>query len=494
QWKEWDRKKRALENELKGLIEKTQDASKEAQKIEKNIQGLTEKKSQAERECREKQDRLSKIALQVVEAEKKFESQKQKLTQEQGKIRQELQYELQKMKTVFDTRKMELNKINDDLKKQSKQIHDLKSQEEVLLQDTQRLEDKKTHLNETVQKLEARQKEFEKEISNRDKLMEEIREEAEAAYVERQNDLLKDQENLMKLSEKRTLEVEMEMAELKIKRTQDLEKVLEEQSQKARLVLQKNADQLIDGLSLKLQQTLSKRIKEDRIRGSMHELIQELPNLVKSTLGFEVSAPTAVKATPTLEVAAQKRSLAQGHTGSLEAIDEDNDLEEMSHTPLFQRKIFRGAVISAGLAMAVLALGLKPELGNMNLSSLQSLPDSYVERSLNVPKYVDFERDSEVQKKWRDKLNAILVVEHGLSMNHVNQFIAQERTLMERLVKAQSEGSPKSSQEMQELESTFEGRVAEIFGPSAPLLEINKAKEQLYVDYMGARQLSSDSE
>lgn len=150
--------------------------------LKEEVEIWKNKRVEAEAEVKKWESKLLKVKNEIQEMESTWKSRSQELLSEQEKIKKELQVDLNEMKMLFDSRNEELEKVQRN-----------------------------------VDVLTKRESQLQVDLVAKEKLLNETEEEAERLFISRQNDLIEEQQKLENLKDTRTLEVELEMAQLKEK-------------------------------------------------------------------------------------------------------------------------------------------------------------------------------------------------------------------------------------------------------------------------------------
>lgn len=508
-WQEWDEKKKILEQELASLMTKAEEAAGESKIIEGGLQALRAQKSELEVQVQEQQKKLNFVQAELKTADKELKSRKDEMHEEQAGLRKELQLELQKMKTVFDTRKVELDQLKAELSTKSLEAARLTKAEKEKSEMLQSFDEKYNELKKGVAELTEKKTRLEEVIVNKEKFIEDVKHDAEELFVERQNELLKEQERVTNLAEKRTLEVEMEMAELKIRRLQDLELQLNREKATAEEDLKRRSDGLALQLTTLIQQRIKARIKEGPLREGLQHLCEELPLMIRDNfeggsvptfMGSEIPdrdmEVTVVASKPLLEKTPEKESVKAPTRPQVLAplveeikkrITGSFDADELSPPPVpFYRRPLIQIVSGFAIVLAISSPWLfSGQVNTLNFASLLPASESYTDRILKSTSYMDFERDTDWQKRWVQELNSVLVVQNGVDPAAVRKFVAEERSLVIQLEQEKASGDDPESV-MREKEVEFERRAAEILGDKKTFTLVKKVKNDFYRQFSDA--------
>lgn len=164
------------------------DFTKQVEGLQKDVRELQGEKEKLISETHMRSEKLAQINLDIQNLENTWKVKTQELLRQQEDIKIELQKELVEMKKLFDGRQAELSNIQ-----------------------------------EKVQALRLEDEELSQKIEKKDQLLKEAELEADRFFIESQNELLQEKERLEKLKEIRTLEVEMEMANLKSQKMEEFQ-------------------------------------------------------------------------------------------------------------------------------------------------------------------------------------------------------------------------------------------------------------------------------
>ncbi len=191
-----------LKDEKRAYIEEIQKLEGELHSLKEN---LKENRAQFQSEAEQRKVKISKLDSEIQELEALWKKKSEALLKEQAEIKKELQAELQEMKQQFDERRADLEKLK------------------AVPPESPEAKGKKQSLADQIMQLQLLQDELTGQIEEQKKYLAGIESEAEDFFIARQNELLKEREQLEKLKAQRMLDVELEVAKFKAAKIREFE-------------------------------------------------------------------------------------------------------------------------------------------------------------------------------------------------------------------------------------------------------------------------------
>lgn len=442
-----------LEAEIRELQSQLQEVAEQSKGLEFEVEALLAQKKELSVENADRKLKLQELKKQISGLEEEWRSKADVLLKEQAKIKAELQQELQQMKTLFDSRRQELEQVEHQLRDSKDQNLAMKKRETDLRRSIEELEGRRSLLENQVFQLEGKHAQLNSEVGRKEEIMAEIQVEAENFFVERQNELLEERQSLESLSEKRMLEVEMEMADLKAKRVREMEDLLKDQEGKFKQQQEALTEELIVRMVSALNHQIRSKLEAGEAERALKELRSEVPHLVRCTLtGETYEAPAPAKKTEFVNPWRIWKSV-QAHPR-------------------------RWSSAVAGFVLILLVVGLRPELQELDFASLTAPgPASYTER-FSDDTYFAFENDEKNKKAWKAELNRLLVSELGFETRQADQYWQEERKLLQTLHGIHKRGTEDHVEQMRQAEERFQTQVAKIFDDATVYSRIQQTKSR----------------